>query len=74
MTYFMYGSKGQSDVVKILIENGADIMQLDNYLLTPLHHAALGGHADTVKLILKQLIDFIIRKKPLIRAASNGKY
>ena len=60
--------------MKILIENGANIEQLDDYMLTPLHHAAIGGHVDTVKLILKHLINLIIRKKPLTRAPSNGKY
>merc|ERR1711981_436982 len=45
---------GAEDVVKLMVEEGAEmgIPDLDNY--TPLHHAALNGHDNIVKYLLVQ--------------------
>ncbi|QKX59877.1 uncharacterized protein TRUGW13939_07019 [Talaromyces rugulosus] len=40
-------------IVKLLIENGADVNVADNGGLFPLHHAAHNGHMEMVSLLLK---------------------
>ncbi len=54
-------SKGQIDICKLLIENGADIHATDNSLTTPLHLASYHGYIDIAKLLIDQGAD--IRKR-----------
>eukprot|EP00163_Fabomonas_tropica_P006318 TRINITY_DN158_c0_g1_i3.p1 TRINITY_DN158_c0_g1~~TRINITY_DN158_c0_g1_i3.p1 ORF type:complete len:206 (+),score=38.73 TRINITY_DN158_c0_g1_i3:508-1125(+) len=45
-------SKGHEDVVKFLIESGADVDALDDYKATALHRAAARGRLDVVKQLV----------------------
>jgi len=52
---FMWACQfGRTDVAEFLIENGADVKVQDGNGMTGLHTAALGGHLDTVKLLLRR--------------------
>ena len=44
--------KGHKDVVKLLLDRGAEPNMADQYGGTPLHFAALEGHKDVVQLLL----------------------
>jgi ankyrin repeat protein len=50
---------GFVDVVKLLLDKGADSAAVDNDGSTPLHYAAIGGKAETVKLLLEYSKDDI---------------
>jgi ankyrin repeat protein len=45
---------GRTAVVEFLLDNGANLHAQDGNGQTGLHSAALGGHADTVKLLLER--------------------
>jgi predicted Fe-Mo cluster-binding NifX family protein len=45
--------KGHTEIVEVLIENGADVNIADKDGTTPLIHAASNGHTETVKLLIK---------------------
>ena len=47
-------ASGASDVVmKLLIDNGADINARDKYQLTALHHAAIRGHVTAIQRLMQ---------------------
>ncbi|MFQ5451138.1 MAG: ankyrin repeat domain-containing protein [Nitrospinaceae bacterium] len=43
---------GNGDLVKLLVENGAEIDSIDSLGFTPLHRAALAGYRDIVEVLL----------------------
>ena len=43
--------KGHVDVVKVLIQNGADVNTVTENKWTALHHSAKHGHVDVVKVL-----------------------
>jgi ankyrin repeat protein len=57
---------GNAEVVKGLLDNGAEMYHLDGNWRVPLHLAAQGGHADVVKELLKRGANTRIRDE-------NGK-
>jgi len=73
--------KGQIEAAKILIENGADgadVNEVDNEGLTPLHRAAISGCSkEMVKLLISMGADTKITDKSgrtaLQYAARHGK-
>ena len=46
-------SDTKADIVKLLIDHGADVSVHDKTQSTPLHLAALSGSPDTVRLLLE---------------------
>ena len=44
--------KGHKDIVKLLLDHGANIDVKDNDGETPIYRAAVKGHTETVKLLL----------------------
>ena len=44
--------KGARDIVKLLIDAGADVSLANNQSLTPLHSMARSGNKDIIKLLL----------------------
>ena len=69
-------SKGHPEVVRILLEKGADIEATNLNGDTPLHIASEEGHIDVVKILLEAGADKEARHKlgwtPLILASENG--
>jgi ankyrin repeat protein len=65
---------GHLDVVKLLIENGADVNLKGEAWYGPLHAAAAKGHIEVVKILLENGADINIfhQNKPLHNAAMNG--
>jgi len=50
----LYASQyGRNEVIEFLIENGADLAVHDANGQTPLHWAVIGGHLDTVEMLLR---------------------
>jgi len=47
----------QADVVKLLIQNGADVNAVNKKKETPLHDSAHGGHADVAKVLIQNGAD-----------------
>ncbi|CAK7214006.1 hypothetical protein SBRCBS47491_001993 [Sporothrix bragantina] len=50
-------TKGNVDIVKCLLDRGADVNGLDSTQLTPLAQAAVAGHVETVKTLLENGAD-----------------
>jgi ankyrin repeat protein len=67
-------ANGHLDVVKLLIENGADVNLKGEAWYGPLHAAAANGHIEVVKILLENGADVSIfhQNKPLHNAAMNG--
>jgi ankyrin repeat protein len=55
--------RGHVEIVKLLLEHGADPNIRDMYGETPLHDAAYWGHADVVKLLLEHGADLSAKNK-----------
>ncbi|CAK9253192.1 unnamed protein product, partial [Sphagnum jensenii] len=49
--------KGHLDVVKYLVEKGADVKAANKYGYTPLHWAASSGKLDIVKYLVEKGAD-----------------
>ena len=45
-------NKGDKEIVKLLLANGADVNTKDKY--TPLHRSAYKGHKEIVKLLIRR--------------------
>lgn len=70
-------SHGLTDIVKILISHNADVSAFNKKTLqTPLHAAALGGHSEIIKMLLKAGSKVNITRDyevtPLMDAVTNG--
>ncbi|GIJ89202.1 hypothetical protein Asppvi_008132 [Aspergillus pseudoviridinutans] len=70
--------KGQEGVVRILLEKQASTDTLDKLEMTPLHYAALNGHATVVRQLLESGADIECRHDdfdctPLSLAAWTGR-
>lgn len=67
---------GKTDVVKLLVDRGADLTLQDLWGQTPLFFACANGHADIVKFLLQHKADPAIaahnRQTPLFVACGNG--
>ena len=65
---------GHVEIVKLLIDHGADVNLKGEAWYGPLHAAAMGGHVEVVKLLLDNGADVNIfhQDKPLHFAAKNG--
>ena len=50
----MAATHGYVEIVKLLIERGADLHACDNDLMTPLHFACAEGNTDIVQMILER--------------------
>jgi ankyrin repeat protein len=57
--------KGHAEVVRLLLENKADITVVDNIGSTPVYMASLKGHVEVVKLLLENKADITV-------ASNNG--
>ena len=69
--------KGHAEVVKVLLDNKADVNASDTDGVTPLYIAARNGHIDVVKLLLDNKADVNASRHtdgdtPLYMAAQNG--
>jgi hypothetical protein len=69
-------NKGHIDIVKLLLNNGADVNSKGNLVNTPLHWAAFNGNIEIVKLLLEKGADFNLKyicvHTPLHFADSEG--
>lgn len=68
---------GHVDVVKLLLEKGADLTVANNSGWTPLHAASLNGHIEVIKLLLDtSKVEASSKdnagRTPLLYAAKNG--
>ncbi|KAH6664496.1 hypothetical protein B0J14DRAFT_523182, partial [Halenospora varia] len=67
---------GVKAVVKLLLDQGADVNLKDNYKRTPLHQASVNGHTKVVQLLLDQGADVNSKdsdgKTPLDLASASG--
>lgn len=50
-------SKGRKEIIKLLLDKGADLKALDMKGMTPLHRATERGHKETVELLLARKAD-----------------
>jgi ankyrin repeat protein len=57
---FSASSIGHVEVVKLLLEKGADMTAADNEGWTPLNSASLDGHIEVVKLLLEKGADVTV--------------
>ncbi|KAK0124782.1 hypothetical protein ONS96_008663 [Cadophora gregata f. sp. sojae] len=68
--------RGQLEVVKLLLENNADIQVTDKNGDTPLHEASSAGRVEVIKLLLEKMADVQAvnnyRRTPLHEASSAG--
>ncbi|KAH7205171.1 uncharacterized protein BKA55DRAFT_530783 [Fusarium redolens] len=53
-------SSGYVEVVKMLLEKGADIITANNYRVIPLNAASSGSHVEVVKILLEKGANVII--------------
>lgn len=52
MPLFLAAGEGKLDVVRYLLDEGADVNARENWGSTPLIEAAYSGHADVIKELL----------------------
>jgi len=53
--------KGQTEIVKLLLERGADASIGDNENSQPIHNAAVAGHMDVLEILLESGVDIDAR-------------
>ena len=67
---------GHLEIVKLLLEKGADVQGKDRWVKTPLHKASENGHLEIVKLLLEKGADVEAKNEwdetPLYKASQNG--
>lgn len=67
---------GNNDIIKLLLEKGAEVNAVDKNAFTPLMYSATSGNAGAVKLLLDKKADVdsisLVLETPLFRAAGNG--
>ncbi|OWF52231.1 uncharacterized protein LOC110448031 [Mizuhopecten yessoensis] len=72
----MASALGNNDIVKVLLDNGADVNMTIRGGETPLHHAAKEGHLDVVQTLLDKQADLNAQdekgERSLTLAAQNG--
>ena len=69
--------RGKTDMVKLLVENGADVNHQDDDGRTPLHWAARKGHLAIVEFLIDEGAGVDVRslakgETPLHKAAAQG--
>ena len=71
-----YIGRSHIEVVRLLVENGAEVNDRDKYDRTPLHRAAGEGHIEVVRFLVENGAEVNYRDKnyqtPLHRAAERG--
>ena len=74
--HFIAAEKRYVDVVKVLIQNGADVNAVTKTKWTALHLAAKYGHGDTAQVLLENGADVnavnLYEQTPLTVAASRN--
>ncbi|RYP68260.1 hypothetical protein DL771_006762 [Monosporascus sp. 5C6A] len=69
--------RGNVEVVKLLLENGADLTITKKDGWTPLHAASVNGHVEVVKLLLEKGADVTTADNngntPLLAASATGR-
>jgi ankyrin repeat protein len=67
---------GHVDVVRLLIEHGADIAAQGRDRNTPLHEASINGHVDVARLLIEHGADIaarsVLESSPLHEASEGG--
>ena len=75
MASYIASLKGHVDVVRMLVEHGADINKAKNTGATPLFMASSKGHVDVVRVLVEQGADIAKtwdNKTPLQQARQNN--
>jgi len=67
-------ARGYPDMIRFLLESGADVNSFDHMGLNSLHKAAQGGHARVIRLLLDWGVKYYEGRwgDPLYLAAKNG--
>lgn len=67
-------ARGYPDMVRFLLDSGADVNSFDHMGLNSLHEAAKGGHARVIRLLLDRGVKYYEGRwgDPLYLAAKNG--
>ncbi len=69
-------SRGDVEVVKLLLENGADATKQNSFGFSPLHGASFNGTAETTRLLLAKGVNpnvEVVGLTPTVWAAVHGK-
>ena len=53
--------RGHVEIIRVLLDNGADADARNNYNSTPLHMASTGGHVEAIRLLLERGVNAIHR-------------
>lgn len=53
----LFCSSGHVEVMKLLVSHSADVMCKDRQGYTPLHAAAISGHLDMIKYLLRLVVE-----------------
>jgi ankyrin repeat protein len=74
--YHSLNKKGHFEIVKYLVDNGAQVNAKDNYDRTALMFACENGHLEMVKFFVEKVADVnekdVYGRTPLIRAYIHG--
>lgn len=72
----MASMKGYTEIVKLLVENGADVNKKSDNGLTALMHASIGGYLEIVELLIKNGADInakdILGETALMASSKKG--
>jgi ankyrin repeat protein len=68
--------KGHVEIIRLLLQNGAEVNAKNNYGYTPLHYAACNGHIDILHLLVENGVDLEAQRnygsRALHKAARYG--